>query len=87
MDLKSFFADLVQKLFSTECNINSAFRFSQNEMNEIVANAKKSNLQYLQSLSKIKGLSSFDVSYLMSNVDLDEHKISFRLKMCQVDTT
>lgn len=76
MSLKNFLGQLKQLLFSTECGINSNFRFSQSEINEILANAKKGNLKYFETLAKIQQLSFFDVSYLMLSVELDENKIA-----------
>lgn len=71
-------------LFSTECSIDSKFRFSQSEIQEIVSCAKKENLKYLQNLIAIKELSAFDVSYLMINVKLDENKINIIKHACNM---
>ncbi len=84
MNFKKVITNLFSVLFSTECRINSEFRFSQNELNEIISNSKKENLKYFKSLSNIKQLSAFDLSYLMSNVTLDEKKISIIKHACRL---
>lgn len=84
MSLKSFIQQVSQLLFSTECNINSKFRFTQSEINEILSNADSQNLKYFESLAKIKELSAFDVSFLMSSVKLDEYKISIIASACKL---
>lgn len=76
MGLKGFIESVAKLVFSTECKISSQFRFSQNEINEIISNAKKENIKYFESLSKIRELSAFDVSFLMSQSTLDERKIA-----------
>lgn len=84
MSLKSFIQQVSALLFSTECNINTKFRFSQSEINEILANADSDNVKYFESLAKIKELSAFDVSYLMSKVKLDDRKISLISSACKM---
>lgn len=84
MCLKDFIQNVSQILFSTEYKINTKFRFSQSEINEILSNADSSNVKYFESLAKIKELSAFDVSYLMSSVKLDEHKISVIASACKL---
>ncbi len=82
MSFKNFIQSVCSALFSTECGINSRFRFSQSEINEILSNANKENLKYFEQLAKINELSAFDVSFLMSNVKLDENKISIIRHAC-----
>lgn len=75
MDLKSFISSLFSNLNDIESRMKYSFRFSQNELNDILQNAKTDNLKFLQEVSKINKLSAFDVSYLLSAVKLDEEKV------------
>lgn len=75
MWLKNFIGVVKLALSSCECQISSKFRFGQNEISEILTNSKKENIKYFEKLAAIKGMSAFDISYLMSSVDLDDNKI------------
>ena len=84
MGLKEFIQGVLSAVFSADYSINSKFRFTQREINEIISNAKKSNLKYFEQLSKIKELSAFDVSFLMSNIELDNCKIQIIKHACSM---
>ncbi len=84
MCFRSFVKKILSLVFSCECGINSKFRFSQSEISEIISNAQKANLKYFECLAKIKELSAFDVSYLMSNVKLDENKVEIIKHACSM---
>ena len=84
MNLMNFVKMLQGLVFSTEAGINTKFRFSQSEINEILANANKENIKYFESLANIKELSAFDVSYLMSGEKLDERKIEIIKAACKI---
>lgn len=84
MNLLNFVKMLQGLVFSTEAGINTKFRFSQSEINEILANANKENIKYFESLANIKELSAFDVSYLMSGEKLDERKIEIIKAACKM---
>jgi len=74
MSFKSFFATLFSGLGVLEDQIKGS-RFSQREMNDILANAKKENITFLQELSKINKLSAFEIGYLLSSARLSADKI------------
>lgn len=82
MGLKGFIQGVLSAVFSADLSINSKFRFTQREINEIISTAKKANLKYFEQLSKIKELSAFDVSFLMSNVELNNYKIQIIKHAC-----
>ncbi len=82
MVFKKFIQDVCGQLFSLECKIDKKTRFSQKEINEILANAKQSNLKYFERLSKMNELNYFDVSYLMISVELDETNIALIENAC-----
>ena len=84
MGLKNFIQSILSAVFSADYSINSKFRFSQREINEIISTSKKANLKYFEQLSKIKELSAFDVSFLMSNVELDNYKIQIIKHACSM---
>ncbi|MCD8024496.1 MAG: hypothetical protein LUE64_03070 [Candidatus Gastranaerophilales bacterium] len=75
MGLVSFFRDLFNALSDTENSIKLDFKFTQKEIYEIMAVSKKENIKYFETLSKMPNLKYFDISYLLSQVDLDEEKI------------
>lgn len=71
------FIDVVLKAVGDiEKNIEVNSRFSSSQMKEIVQNAKKDNMKFFHALSKIKSLTAFDMSYILSSIDLDEKKIN-----------
>jgi len=80
MGLKNYFERVFKNLNALENKMQTGFRFSQNEINEIISSAKKENLQYFEHLAKMPELTAFDVSYLMSSVDLSEEKIEILKK-------
>ncbi len=84
MGLKSFLKKISCVVFSTEYSIDSKFRFSQSEINEIISNAQKCNLKYFERLAKIKVLSAFDISFLMSDVKLDNYKLQIIEQACKM---
>lgn len=75
MSIKNFIKEVFSTVFSTDCSIKTKFRFSQSEVNEILANSLKCNLPYFEKLAQIKGMSAFDISYLMATTKLDDKKI------------
>lgn len=84
MWLENFIHVVKLALSSCEYQINSKFRFSQSEINEILANSKKENLKYFDKLAMITQLSAFDVSFLMSSVELDDNKIEILKHACKM---
>ena len=84
MFLKDFIKNVACTLFSTECKINSKFRFTQSEINEIISNANSKNLKYFEKLAQIKELSAFDVSFLLSSVELNDNKIAIIAHACKM---
>ncbi len=73
------FLSTLKELFglvkSMDNTIKVNFRFSQKEITEIVAVSKKENLKYFEVLAKIPNLKYFDISFLLSQVSLDDYKI------------
>lgn len=73
------FLSTLKELFglvkSMDDTIKVNFRFSQKEITEIVAVSKKENLKYFEVLAKIPNLKYFDISFLLSQVSLDDYKI------------
>ena len=84
MNLIGFLKKVLRLLFSADFLVRTSFRFSQSEINEIVSNADKDNLKYLERLVNITELSAFDISFLMSNVALDDKKISIIQHACKM---
>lgn len=75
MNFFEFISDVFAKLNNLERNIQSNFKFTTNEIAEIMRCAKRENLRFLESLVKIKKLTAFEISFLLSSVCLDEEKI------------
>lgn len=80
MSFKSYFERVFRNLTALENKMQTGFRFSQSEINEIISTSKKENLKFFESLAKMPELTAFDVSYLMSSVNLTEDKISILKK-------
>lgn len=63
----------------TVCNvdrgINVKFKFTQKEINEILSVSKAENLKYFKVLSEMPNLKYFDISYLLSQTELNDEKI------------
>lgn len=76
MSLKGFISLLFDRICDMESQMQCSFKFSQGELNEMLQSAKKENIPYLGALSRIDKLSSFEVSYLLSSVELNEDKIN-----------
>ena len=80
MGLKNYFERVFKNLTALENKMQTGFRFSQSEINEIISSAKKENLQYFESLARMPELTLFDVEYLMSSVNLTIKKIEILKK-------
>ena len=80
MGLKNYFERVFKNLTALENKMQTGFRFSQSEINEIISSAKKENLQYFESLARMPELTLFDVGYLMSSVNLTIEKIEILKK-------
>ena len=80
MGLKNYFERVFKNLTALENKMQTGFRFSQSEINEIISSAKKENLQYFESLAIMPELTLFDVGYLMSSVNLTIEKIEILKK-------
>ena len=76
MGLKKFIGNLFQAISHLEEKIEFNQRFSQSEINEILSNSKSENMRFLVDLLKIKSLSAFDISYILSLDNLNEEKIA-----------
>ncbi|MBR1976918.1 hypothetical protein IKA15_01410 [bacterium] len=76
MGLKKFIGNLFQAISHLEEKIEFNQRFSQSEINEILSNSKSENMRFLVDLLKIKSLSAFDISYILSLDNLSEEKIA-----------
>ncbi len=75
MGLLEFCKIIASEISNIENKITECQKFTAREMNEILQNARKENVQYFQSLSKIKKISAFDISFLLSSVKLDEKRV------------
>lgn len=75
MTLKDYFSRVFRNLNALENKLQTGFRFSQSEINEIISSAKKENVKYFETLARMSELTAFDVSYLLSSVELSEEKI------------
>lgn len=80
MGLKHYFERVFKNLTALENKMQTGFRFSQSEINEILSSAKTENLQYFESLARMPELTLFDVGYLMSSVNLTIEKIAILKK-------
>lgn len=76
MGLKNFIGKLFQAIYNLEEKIEFNQRFTQSEINEILSNSKSENMRFLVDLLKIKNLSAFDVSYILSLDNLNDEKIT-----------
>lgn len=75
MGYLSFIKELISKINGIDSSIKTGLRFSQKEMAEIISVCKKENLKYFERLSKMQNLRYFDISFLLSEVTLDDNKI------------
>ena len=75
MKFLAFIKQLFEQTINIENSIKNNFRFSQKEMSEILSIAKQNNLKYFKTLTKMQNLKYFDISYLLSQVDLNDEKI------------
>ncbi len=64
--------------------VKTKFKFSQNELNEIIQTSKKENLKFLGEIYKITQLTSFDVSFLLSSVSLSPEKIDLLKRAVEI---
>ena len=76
MFLINFIKNVLKGLNEIEQNLNAESRFSKSQLNEIMQNTRKGNFQFLHSLLKINALSAFDLSYILSSIDLNEKKVN-----------
>lgn len=65
MGLKNYFERVFKNLSALENKMQTGFRFSQSEINEIISSAKTENLQFFENLARMPELTAFDVSYLL----------------------
>lgn len=80
MSLKNYFERVFKNLSALENKMQTGFRFSQSEINEIISTSKKENLEFFEGLARMPELTAFDVSYLMSSVHLTIEKIEILKK-------
>ncbi len=80
MGLKNYFERVFKNLSALENKMQTGFRFSQSEINEIISSAKSENLQFFENLARMPELTAFDVSYLLSSVKLSMEKIEILKK-------
>ncbi len=80
MSFKSYFERVFKNLTALENKMQTGFRFSQSEINEIISSAKKENLPFFETLARMPELTMFDVGYLMSSVNLTIEKIEILKK-------
>lgn len=80
MGLKNYFERVFKNLSALENKMQTGFRFSQSEINEIISSAKTENLQFFENLARMPELTAFDVSYLLSSVKLSMEKIEILKK-------
>ena len=87
MKLLAFIKQLLMQINNIDNGVKTKFRFSQKEMSEILSIAKKSNLKYFETLSKMQNLRYFDISYLLSQVELNDEKIQIIKKAQEMFNT
>ena len=75
MNFLSILKDVINTVKGVDNNIKTNFKYSQKEINEIMAICKKENMKYFEVLAKIPNLKYFDISFLLSEVELDDNKI------------
>ena len=80
MSLKNYFERVFKNLSALENKMQTGFRFSQSEINEMISSARNENLQFFESLARMPELTAFDVSYLLSSVSLSMEKIEILKK-------
>lgn len=80
MGFKSYFKRVFRNLTALENKMQTGFRFSQSEINEIISTSKKENLRFFENLARMPELTAFDVSYLLSSTNLSEDKIEILKK-------
>lgn len=76
MGFLSFIKELFIGADNIDNRVKSGFKFSQKEMAEIMSVCKKENLKYFERLAKMPNLKYFDISFLLSEVTLDDNKIA-----------
>lgn len=76
MGLLSNLKELFNTLNGIDNNIKTGFKFTQKEIKEIISVSKKENLKYFETLAKMPNLKYFDISYLLSETNLDDNKIA-----------
>ena len=84
MNLVQFCRYIAAEINSIENKINQNQKFSAREINEILQSARKENLPYMQSLTKINRISAFDISFLLSSVKLDEKRVEIIKKAAEM---
>lgn len=75
MGLLSNLKELFCTLKSVDNSIKTGFKFTQKEVKEIIAISKKENLKYFEVLAGIPNLKYFDISFLLSQTNLNDEKI------------
>ena len=80
MDVINYFKLVFKNLTALENKMQTGFRFSQSEINEIISTSRKENLPFFENLARMPELTAFDVSYLMSSVNLSLDKIDLLKK-------
>ena len=75
MSLLSILKDLFNSINHMDTTIKTGFKFTQEEVKEIISTSKPENLKYFEVLAKMPNLKSFDISFLLSQTKLDDEKI------------
>ena len=75
MSLLSFLKEVFSSANHMDTTIKTGFKFSQEEVREIVSTSKPENLKYFETLAKMPNLKTFDISFLLSKTNLDDEKI------------
>ena len=66
MSLLSILKDLFNSINHMDTTIKTGFKFTQEEVKEIISTSKPENLKYFEVLAKMPNLKSFDISFLLS---------------------
>ena len=75
MSLLSFLKEVFSFANHMDTTIKTGFKFSKEEVREIVSTSKPENLKYFETLAKMPNLKTFDISFLLSKTNLDDEKI------------
>jgi len=75
MGLFSFVKEVFNATKNVDKGVETGFKFSQKEINEILSVSKKENLKYFEVLAKIPNIKYFDISFLLSQTNLNDEKI------------